>query len=621
MKRILYIALLTLSLGMFPACQDWLSIPSPTQMDNETVFLDIRSAEMAVLGAYASTFNRTMYYEFGGGSDECISNESNNSRVRQANYIFNLSEVSTGPYSVMYSLIERVNMVIKKLPGYTPANDEEAQKIEMMLGECYALRAFGYLNLIRYYGDVPYTDVPFEDVDELYMGRHDRDAIYDACIEDLQTAVGKLPWFSEGKIATPERISKNAAYGLLARVALYAAGYSLRWDLETYSPSSLKLAQRSDAARIRELYQIASDACEAVINRGENNLVSNFEDVFKNLVRSEYNTESMFEFGQYGTNSSQTSNTIGYTNGMTAMRGNSLFGRVFPMQLAAPTFWFDFEEGDTRRNVSIGNYGIDASDNRVLHPYSAHCIGKFRVQWKPNASTADLVRDINWIWLRYSDVLLMYAEAQNELNNGPTTAGTDAFKKVRTRAFGSEDLIGTIPSDYTGFRNAIIEERKLELAFEGWRKTDLVRFGVLYEVLTETKEKLLDLAHRRGQYASVPRYAVYQKKTAVRPEVIAELVPLYTYATNPANDAAEIARLNAELGEGAYVIADMNGYTTGSGVQFTPFFNTETGNLYSWVSDMFSGLQKNKSELYPLAVSTIEQNPTLAEQQIPHPDY
>ena len=76
-------------------------------------------------------------------------------------------------------------------------------------------------------------------------------------------------------VATPERFTKNSAYGILARVALYAAGYSLRWDLNTvpYTQSSLKIAQRSDAARIKELYQIAADACKAVITKGENKLL------------------------------------------------------------------------------------------------------------------------------------------------------------------------------------------------------------------------------------------------------------------------------------------------------------------------------------------------------------
>lgn len=72
-------------------------------------------------------------------------------------------------------------------------------------------------------------------------------------------------------VDTPERFTKNSAYGILARVALYAAGYSLRWDLNTvpYNAGTVEIAQRSDAARIKELYQIAADACKAVITKGK----------------------------------------------------------------------------------------------------------------------------------------------------------------------------------------------------------------------------------------------------------------------------------------------------------------------------------------------------------------
>lgn len=84
------------------------------------------------------------------------------------------------------------------------------------------------------FGDVPYSTVPVLDMTTFSSSRVDRDEIYDGIIADLQEAVEVLPWYSEGFFSTPERISKNAAYGLLARTALYAAGYALHWDLNTY---------------------------------------------------------------------------------------------------------------------------------------------------------------------------------------------------------------------------------------------------------------------------------------------------------------------------------------------------------------------------------------------------
>ena len=80
-------------------------------------------------------------------------------------------------------------------------------------------------------------------------------------------------------------------------MALYAAGYSLRWDLNTapYDATTVRIAQRDDQNRIKELYQIAADACYAVMKQKENDLLENYEDIFRNLATKEYNKETMLE--------------------------------------------------------------------------------------------------------------------------------------------------------------------------------------------------------------------------------------------------------------------------------------------------------------------------------------
>src|SRR5690606_28114642 len=105
-------------------------------------------------------------------------------------------------------------------------------------------------------------------------------------------------------------------------------------------------------------YEIARDACKAIVDRGENNLIA-YETVFRDLVNGQYNVETMLEYGQYGANSNDGS--IGYTNGMFA-HTNCMFGKAQPAMGALPTYYFDFSEGDVRRDVAICNYSI-ASDN------------------------------------------------------------------------------------------------------------------------------------------------------------------------------------------------------------------------------------------------------------------
>ena len=101
--------------------------------------------------------------------------------------------------------------------------------------------------------------------------------------------------------------------------------------------------------------------------------------------------------------------------------------------------------------------------------------------------------NINWYFLRYSDVLLLYAEAINELYGGPTAEAYSAINKVRRRGYGNPDdtsVCDLKSLDYTSFQKAVRDERKWELAFEGHRRTDLVRWGIYYETIQETDKAL-----------------------------------------------------------------------------------------------------------------------------------
>lgn len=611
MKKIIYIVGLILATAGMTSCSDWLHSPSEDKFDSGMVFENADRVEMVILGAYKNTFNRELYYQLGMGTDECISTEGEtNSKNQIANYLYTTSNAPTSTYTAMYSGIETVNICIKALKEMKGGSDAEQQKINMLLGEAYAIRGMNYLNLVRFFGDVPYTTIPVIDAGTFASSRVSRDEIMDGSIADLQKAVELLPWYSEGRITTPERFSKNAAYGILARAALYAAGFSLRWDLNTvpYNAATVKLAQRSDAARIKELYGIAVDACKQVIEKGDNDLVDGkkgYETVFRTLVNGLYSKESLLEIGQYG--AEVNSYSIGYTNGIYS-HTNSKFKKSQPAMVAIATYYFDFEEGDTRRDVSIANYGIDSKTQMQMNAYASNTIGKFRIDWKREEGTAINKRDINWPMLRYSDVLLMYAEALNEYNNAPTAEAISAFEKVRTRAFGGDKgKIGKTPASYADFRNAIINERKLELGFEGWRRTDLVRWGILYEALTQTKQNIKDMANHTGKYTDIDRFRAYKKETIVSFENPTVAVSFKSYKTEPSDTEKD------QLKKDGYTLLDMY-----SNISLN--FPNKMGANEKWVTNLFRGLEKNKVELLPLnTTSILDVNPGLTGQQ--HPMY
>ena len=661
MKKIYTILGLSAMLA-FTSCEEWLDMPSESKADSSSIFQSVGRAEMSVVGAYSSLHTQELGYQLLEGTDECSSTESN-SKYNVSNYDYtNLTGMLSKTYTTMYQAIEYSNVCIKNIPNMKGANDNEQKKIDMLLGESLAIRAYAYWNLVRFYGDVPFPTVPTSDQPSFSSSRVSRDTIYDQCIADLQRAVQLLPWRSEGMVPTPERFTKNAAYGILARVALYAAGYSLRWDLNTvpYNKSTVRIAQRDDAARVQQFYQIAADACKAVIDKGENGLLENYDQIYRDLSNQQYNKETMLEYGWYSTNGVDV--RTGYTNGIPTGGTSSVLGKGGSQMMAMPTFYFKFGEGDQRRDVAVCNYGMNLNskgDSYQMNTYAGMGVGKYRINWKKTRGSSDSKRDINWPLLRYSDVLLMYAEALNEINHGPNSAATDAVKQVVSRAYRGQNL-PAIAADYQGFKEFIIEERARELCFEGLRKSDLARWGILVDYLTQEKADLVSLCNREGKYADVAPYRAY-KLTSV-PTLNDPTIAL-PYITLTEADLVAMGLSDSELNtmhilnsnakgflEKTLYEADGQVYLTRESVpagaakveevkytllnMFSIHSIKQKGNLSvknvdgissnnPWITGatgIFYGLEKNKVEILPFnTTSIIDVNPGLAGQQ--HPCY
>ena len=604
MKTIKYIiAIAALSFG-FVSCEDFLDIPSETKFDSASIFETEGRAEMAVLAAYPAGYNREMWYQLGMGTDEVISTEgATNSKNNIGNYLLSGSVTGSSLYTASYKAIEYANVCIEGLKKM-----EQTDKVKRLLGESYCIRSMAYLNLVRYWGDVPYTTTPVANLETFSSSRENRDVILDGCVTDLQEAVKLIPWKSEIAGFTPERYSKEAAYALLARVALYNAGYSLRWDLQTYDESSLTIAKRDDAVRVKELNKIAMDACQAVISRGSFSLDNSYQEIFMDLINGEYNKESILEQGQYGPN---VNVETGYTNGAFC-HTNSLFGKSQPAMKINPTLYFDYEEGDTRRDVAICTYAVDNNTNVHLHPYGGFYIGKFRPSWKTTVGTKTNKRDINWPWFRYSHILLMFAEASNEYHGAPNADAQNALKQIRLRAFGGDATkIGTIPTTHDEFLEAIIEENKLEFAGEAWRRTELCRWGILRETLEDNKEKIVDIANREGEYANFDLYRVYAPVAA---DFGFNQTTIPYQAFNRVLTDAEIAAFEAE----GKVVLDMYGTKVAPNTDSSLSMVADGIEEVAWYIGLFRGLREIGSELCPLSqTGVIDVNPGLTGQQLP----
>ena len=140
---------------------------------------------------------------------------------------------------------------------------------------------------------------------------------------------------------------------------------------------------------------------------------------------------------------------------------------------------------------------------------------------------------VNRPWMRYSDIILMFAEAENEIN-GPTQAAKDALAMVRQRAFPEETwpekvdaYIDSVAAGKESFFNAIVDERAWEFGGELYRKFDLVRWNLLGTKLNEMKEEWVKIINDDPKYQSlVPDY-IYWKRSEENPEYIEILNPDY----------------------------------------------------------------------------------------------
>ncbi|MCH5239826.1 MAG: RagB/SusD family nutrient uptake outer membrane protein [Muribaculaceae bacterium] len=561
-------AIISCALMLFTSCEDTLDMPSYTKDDVEFAFANENNADMFIQGIYRGLTSEEYYRQANSGEMTTMAAEDNFEGNKH--YISNYAYDPIPPYvfgsiyAECYKKIEACNIAIYRLGKF-----EQTDKVKALSAEASALRAFLYSTLIRLYGDVPFITQPLEilditDPDVIYPKRYDRDKIYDYIIDDMVAKMEDLPWYSE--CGYTERINRNSACGLLARICLYAGGYSLRWNLETNDPSTLHMGQREDQARIREIYTIADNALTSVINKGENALIqaqggmSGFQFLFYNFVQRNFGAvaqEMMWSNARYGSNVGNT--YLGVYVGTCGGSQYAVYGQRRALQAKLPSYYVSFDPKDTRRDVTICNYNPrslgTSTEDEVADAgvtYSSLCGGKYRIPWQVEPDAASQ-RNVNIPYLRYSDILLMYAETQNYLHNGPTGEAIAALQQVRQRA-GIGDM--AVPGGYEAFQYALLQERKWELSDEFLLRTDLVRMNLLDSEVKKQQEAMKAFSKREGEYSGIATYRLYKFTKDENKYGTTFLALEYIDITDPAEVAiVAVSNPNASAGKEAYLKA------------------------------------------------------------------
>lgn len=516
-KSFKYILALLLPIAALTSCQKYLDQKPITELSTEVVFSDVPSATKAVASVYSRLvgdagygIRLSLYYPVDNDEMQGPTGAADNDRRDIARYSATSGNAQiTNPFNQIFTGIEFANNCIDNIPAmemYTKGTDQQKKQLQRLYGEALTLRAQFYLEGIRNWGDLPshFTSAANNAGANPFPAATDRDALYEILLKDLKVASDLVPWRKDvAAIGDPldERITKGAVKALRARIALYRAGYSLRRNGQ--------MTQGSDPATY---YKIAMDECADIIASGQHGLNASFRGLWKDQVGARVSSDPDGEliFQASATGRSGVADTkLGYYNGPKV--GN--YGNVSINVL--PSYFYAFDSTDLRRDVTCAAYNVNADGaTKVGQAITAINDGKYRRDWvsNPSISPTDAVQylSLKWQIIRYSDVLLMYAEAVNELN-GPTAAAYDAINKVRRRGYGksisSPDATVDLPAGLSksAFFTALVKERSLELGGEGIRKYDLIRWNLLASTIASTKATLTAMSARAGAWANLPQ--------------------------------------------------------------------------------------------------------------------
>ena len=502
------------------ACNDFLDVdPDSTSANTEFIYNNEGEISTALNGVYAqilsgSTFGNNLYKDFQLNSDVDFS--TNTSETASGNRPARFDTRSDANninslWNALYNGVETANEFIFNLKnsklyeekmkteiadgentgGVMTEEVPNVTKLTQMMGEAKVIRAMFYHELLSYWGDIPFTFKATYETNNLFPEVTDRQVVSDSLIADLRHAA---EWMQSDKDATlnaPERISKEAAYAMIARLALQAGGYSLNHDANDVN--GYKMTRPSN---YKEYYQIARDYAKKVIDAGGHSLNKSFRDVFVDECNHIVNKgdDAIFEipfgkdysgawgYAQGPKSDVDANNETDFSNGAWGSTSGNVRTTRFYRHM--------FKDGDARRDYVCGTWGYS---NQGL-PAINFSYTMYNNKWSKLWNTVGLGKSstgntgINFAYIRYADVLLMFAEADNEVNGAPTQEAIDAVNQVRRRAYNGVDYELTAAQTATkeDFLKAVLDERKFEFAGENMRWKDLVRNNLYSEQIFYT---------------------------------------------------------------------------------------------------------------------------------------
>ncbi len=426
MKKIINFLVILLSLS-FTGCKKFLvehpkSIASP-----QTVLTSVGGLDAALVGVYSNITGWSKMYSW----DVLPLNESfvdfqygayygdfNDGNILSTSYTINFA------WSSLYKIVSSANLALANIENI--AGDPNKNRIE---GEAKFLRAWAYFDLVQFFGDVPLVLEPVDDPSNFQPAKTPQADIYKQIVSDLKDAESKM----NDAAPQPSRVNKWVAKAYLLKVYVTMAG----------SPNNITTSDGTST------YSLAVAAAKEIINSNKYSINVPYRDVFMNTG----DAETIWEI--------RCPDIILYNHFTFLSQG-----------IFTPTQAFinSFDGNDVRGPA----WGISTSyvSNGITYTFPLPTYMKF-VDTIQYAKQNQFQSALSITVLRYADVLLMAAEADNEVNNGPSADAYSWINAVRQRA-GIGNLSGLSKA---AFRDAVFIERRKELYGEGFSWMDLKRFN------------------------------------------------------------------------------------------------------------------------------------------------
>jgi hypothetical protein len=448
-----------LSVFIATGCSDFLDESDPSNFTVENYFTLPAHARSSANAIYAP-LREPMNSGFGGGAwtmTEFATGLASTDLGQAVNSYFvkdlrNTSDNGYGQtyWAQYYKGIASANLSIEKIPGIPGLDAVEAKKI---MGEAYFLRAFYYFNLVRMFGNIPLITKSVDlSSPELKPNQANPEDVYNQIVADLKVAEESgLAWTDQSG-----KVSLGAVKSLLSQVYLTMAGYPLQKGATHYELAAKKAEEVIDSKQFK-LFTTYDDL--------RNPAKKNIEE---NIFMIQFRTQILPGNWQVAI-VPYNKNISAYSDETGGIYSTADFVQSYDagdLRAKEKQFFYTKFTNETNRNleVDLGGYFIYKHFDVVAQTSSANS-------------------DLNWPVIRYADVLLVYAEASNEVS-GPTEKAYNAVNAVRTRA--QLPNLASLSKDQ--LREAVWKERWHELCFENITWFDMVRLRKAFNVKTKQFE-------------------------------------------------------------------------------------------------------------------------------------